>query len=160
MSASRAGRNGFANGFAPVMTKRSLDRHSPSSNTQTYAKAARLRPKSTATKRPIPVTWQSAPLFVTGKNTTRRRYQLRRKKDELRNPHFFHFTSNFLLPLHAFCFVCWSKFPWPCLIRKHSNIYSPSRISARQILRISFSNTEARFRGAKLPTLARSALRI
>jgi hypothetical protein len=35
------------------------------------------------------------------------------------------------------------------LIRKHSNIYSPSRISGREILRISFCNTEARFRGAK-----------
>src|SRR5260370_4742563 len=106
MSASRAGRNGFANGFAPVMTKRSLDRHSPSSNTQTYAKAARLRPKSTATKMPIPVTWQSAPLFVTGKNTTQRRHQVRRKKDDLRNRYLLQFTTTFLLPLYATGLVC------------------------------------------------------
>ena len=48
--------------------------------------------------------------------------------------------------------------PW--LIRKHSNIYCRSLFSGREILKISFSNTEARFGGGKSPTLARSALKM
>src|SRR5437868_5170213 len=71
MSGSCAGRNGCASVFARVTTNRNLDRHSPSSNTPSYAKAARVRTISMATKQPIRVTWPSEPPFATGKNITR-----------------------------------------------------------------------------------------
>lgn len=42
-------------------------------------------------------------------------------------------------------------------IRKHSNSSCRSLFSGRGTLKISFSDMEARFGGAKSPTLARSA---
>ena len=68
LDASRVGRNGSVNEFEPVTTNQSFDRRLPSSSTQSYEKEVPLRTTSTVMKRPIRVTWRSAPQSVIGRN--------------------------------------------------------------------------------------------